>query len=257
MTVVQYQRRERLVAIRLNRPDHLNALTRQMMDDLRIAFERIEREENLRTVVITGNGRAFCSGTDIIRLVKVDENGARDLAIQGQELCKQIEHCSVPVIAAINGIAAGGGCELALACHLRIASTNAEFSLPETTLGVTPGYGGTQRLAREIGRARALEIILTGRRISATEAFRIGLINQVCESAALYSQVEMLASDIAQQAPLAVRACLRAVVDGMPLTLEDGLALEAECFARLFGTKDMKEGTRAFLEKRVAKFTGT
>jgi enoyl-CoA hydratase len=160
------------------------------------------------------------------------------------------------VIAAVNGIAAGGGCELALACHIRIASANAQFSLPETRLGVIPAYGGTQRLAREIGNGRALEMMLTGRTVDAGEALRYGLINHVVPGRELLSQAERLALEIAGLAPLAIRACLEAVIRGAELPLADGLALEAKLFASLFATDDVREGTSAFLEKRAPVFKG-
>jgi enoyl-CoA hydratase/carnithine racemase len=178
------------------------------------------------------------------------------VAERGQQLCNQIEQSPVPVIAAINGIAAGGGCELALACHLRIATPLAKFSLPETKLGIIPGYGGTQRLTRELGRARALELVLTSGTINAENALRLGLVNRVVDASELLAAAEALAREITQLAPLAIRACLKAVVRGTELPLEEGLALEAKLFASLFATEDMREGTRAFLEKRKPVFKG-
>jgi enoyl-CoA hydratase len=248
--------------VRLNRPDKLNALSGEMMIELSETFARIATDSEVRAVILTGAGdRAFCAGTDIgelsDRTTSEDcTNQARAIAERGQAVCDQIASFGVPVIAAINGLAAGGGCELALACHLRLAAENAEFSLPETKLGVIPGYGGTQRAAREIGPGRALEMMLTGRVVLAAEASRIGLVNRVVAQATLLSEAESLAAQIATLAPLAIRACLEAVTRGIELPLAEGLALEAELFSGLFATADMREGTRAFLEKRGPVFKG-
>jgi enoyl-CoA hydratase len=249
--------RDALAVVRLNRADKLNALSRSMLDELDEAFERIESERSVRAVILTGAGeRAFCAGTDISELAGLDETGAREAAQRGQKVCDHVEHCHVPVIAAVNGLAAGGGCELALACHIRIASTQAQFSLPETKLGVIPAYGGTQRLARNVGKGRALEMMLTGVSLSAEDALKTGLVNRVTSQEQLLTEAESLAREIAAVAPLAIRACLEAVTRGMEMTLDDGLVLEAELFSSLFATEDMREGTRAFLEKRAPVFQG-
>ena len=271
--------------IRLSRPDKLNALTRAMILDLSVHFKNIAQQSDLRAVIITGDGeKAFCAGTDIAELTEVaerredceEENAAQDedsgpghdcaaaqredaaceVSERGQALCNQIENCGVPVIASVNGIAAGGGCELALACHLRIASENARFSLPETKLALVPAYGATQRLAREIGNGRALEMMLTGKIVGAEEALQFGLINRIAPASELLAQAKDLAGEIAELAPLAIRACLEAVNKGSELPLAEGLALEAKLFAKLFATEDVREGTRAFLEKRKPVFTG-
>lgn len=258
MSLILLERRAAIAIFSLNRPEKLNALSREMLMALSEAFKQLESQPGLRAIILTGAGeRAFCAGTDISQLTGLDKNGAREASERGQAVCDQIESFPVPVIAAVNGIAAGGGCELALACHLRMASTNAEFSLPEIKLGVIPGYGGTQRLPREIGYGRALDVMLTGKTLSAEEAFRIGLVNRVTEPAVLLSEAELLANDIAKLAPLAIRACLQAVTQGLELQLEEGLALETELFAGLFATEDMREGTGAFLEKRTPVFKGT
>jgi enoyl-CoA hydratase len=252
-----YERRDSLAIIRLNRPEKLNALSREMIKAVGGALEELERQPELRAVILTGVGdRAFCVGTDISELSALDESEARETSRLGQAICGQIESFPVPVIAAINGLAVGGGCELALACHIRLASENAQFSLPETKLGVIPGYGGTQRLAREIGRGRALEMILIGRILSAVEAFQYGLINRVTDKSELLAEAESVAVEIAKLAPLAIRACLQAVTRGLELPLKEGLAIERELFASLFTTEDMREGTRAFLEKRSPIFKG-
>lgn len=252
------ERRGSIAIIRLNRPEKHNALSRAMLEDLSGAFKQLENQSDLRAVILTGSGEAaFCAGTDINELAGLDQNGARAASERGQAVCNQIENCPVPVIAAINGIAAGGGCELALACHLRIASTKAQFTLPETKLGMIPAYGGTQRLPREIGYGRALEVMLTGKVLSAEQGYQFGLVNQVTDPADVLTAAESLAKDISTLAPLAVRACLKAVTRGLELPLQEGLALEAELFASLFATQDMREGTRAFLEKRTPVFKGT
>ena len=255
---ISEERRESFAIIRLNRPEKFNALSREMIFALSEIFANLESQTDLRAIVLTGAGdRSFCAGTDIGELGGLDKDGAREVSERGQALCNQIESCGMPVIAAVNGIAAGGGCELALACHLRIASADAQFSLPETKLGIIPGYGGTQRLAREIGHGRALEMILTGRTVSAAEALRFGLINSIVSAGDLLAKAESLAREIANLAPLAIRACLEAVTRGAELPLLEGLALEAKLFASLFASDDVREGTRAFLEKRSPVFRGS
>jgi enoyl-CoA hydratase len=254
---VIYELSDSVALVRLNRPEKLNALTSGTLAELREVFEGIERERNVRAVILTGTGRrAFSAGTDIAELAEMNVEEARQAAKRGQEVCDLIESCPVPVIAAVNGLAAGGGCELALACHIRLASEEARFSLPETKLGVFPAYGGTQRLARVVGSGRALEMMLTGAQVTADEALRIGLVNRVVESKQLLSEAETLAREIAKLAPLAIRACLEAVTRGLSLSLKEGLELEAELFSRLFSSEDMREGTRAFLEKRAPFFKG-
>jgi enoyl-CoA hydratase len=255
--MVTFELRDSVALVSLDRPEKLNALTAEMLVELGRAFERIEQARDIRAVILTGTGdRAFSAGTDISELAEMDEERALDAARRGQEVCERIEGCKVPVIAAVNGLAAGGGFELALACHLRIASMSARFSLPETSLGVIPGYGGTQRLARVTGSGRALELMLTGAELSADEALRTGLVNATAPPAALLPEAEQLARTIAKLAPLAIRACLKAVTHGLTLPLAEGLELEARLFSSLFATEDVREGTRAFLEKRQPEFKG-
>ena len=254
---VSFELRDGVAWVVLDRPEKLNALSAEMLDELAEAFTRIAREGEARACIITGAGeRAFSAGTDIGLLRDLDSEGARGAALRGQNVCELIERCNVPVIAAVGGVAAGGGCELALACHIRLASDTAEFSLPETKLGVIPAYGGTQRLPRAIPAGRALELMLTGAKLSAQDALRLGLVNRVVEPARLLAEAETLARSIAELAPLAISACLEAVTRGLSLPLEEGLRLEAELFSRLFETEDMREGTRAFLEKRTPVFKG-
>lgn len=255
MSLILLERREAIAIVRLNRPEKRNALSRTMLEELRIAFEQFENEQNLTTVILTGSGDAFCAGTDIAELADLDQDEALATSERGQSVCNQIENCSVPVIGAINGIAAGGGCELALACHLRIVSLDARFTLPETLLGVIPAYGGTHRLPREIGYSRALEVMLTGGEITAKRAFELGLVNRIADGDVLVA-AELLARDMSKLAPLAIRGCLKAVVRGLELSLAEGLVIESEIFASLFGTQDVREGTRAFLEKRAPVFKG-
>ena len=255
--MVTFELHDSIAVVRLDRPEKLNALTREMLLELGEAFGRIEGERDIRAVILTGAGdRAFSAGTDISELAAMDIDEAWQAARRGQEVCERIERCGVPVIAAANGVAAGGGFELVLACHIRIASTTARFSLPETALGIIPGYGGTQRLARATGSGRALEMMLTGAEVSAEEALRLGLVSATVAPDALLSAAETLARKIASLAPLAIRACLKAVTQGLTLPLEEGLELEAELFSSLFATEDMREGTRAFLEKRAPVFQG-
>lgn len=258
MSLILLERRDAIAIVRLNRSEKLNALSRAMLRDLSDAFTQLERQSDLRAVILTGSGEsAFCAGTDINELAELNQDEARAASERGQAVCNQIENCPVPVIAAIKGIAAGGGCELALACHLRIASTNAQFTLPETKLGLIPAYGGTQRLTREIGYGRGLEVMLTGKAISAEEGYQFGLVNQITDAVDVFTAAESLTREISTLAPLAVRACLRAVTQGLELPLNEGMALEAELFSSLFATQDTREGTRAFLEKRPPVFKGT
>ena len=251
------ERRDSLAIIQLNRPDELKALTRGMLQALTVAFNTITKESDTRAVILTGIGeRAFCSDTVIGQLNGQHEHDRLELASRTTEVCDQIEDCSVPVIAAVNGLASGSGLELALACHIRIASSNAQFVLPEAKEYQVAGKSGTQLLEREIGESRALEQMLAERTLSAEEALKFGIVNRVTEPAALLSQTELLGIEIAKCAPLAIRACLQAVTRGLKLSLADGLALEAELFSSLFDTEDMREGTNAFLTKRTPVFKG-
>ncbi|MFN2530199.1 MAG: enoyl-CoA hydratase/isomerase family protein [Pyrinomonadaceae bacterium] len=254
---IELERREQVAIVRLNRSNKLNALSSEMFSLLEDVLRELQPDCGLRSLILTGAGdRAFCAGTDISALIDVNESSARNVSSRGQSLCNKIEKFPVPVIAAINGIAAGGGCELALSCHLRIASSHASFSLPETSLGIIPAYGGTQRLAREVGIGRAVEIMIAGQTLSAETALEIGLINRLTAPSDLMDEALSIAARIAQLAPLAIRACLRAVIDGSELPLNEGLELERELFASLFATDDVSEGTTAFVEKRKPQFKG-
>lgn len=246
-----------VMQITVDRQEKLNALNRQVMAQLHEAFERAAEDESVRCVTLTGAGdRAFVAGADISEFLPLDGQGAESLIRQGHALMALIESLGKPVIAAINGYALGGGCELALACTLRIASSTAQIGLPEVSLGLMPGYGGTQRLSRLIGAGRALEMMLTGKPVDATKALQSGLVNAVVEPGELGETVRGMAARLARSAPIAMKGIMEAVRRGIDLPLDDALKLEATGFAGLFDTHDMREGTAAFIEKRKPEFTG-
>ena len=243
--------------ITINRPSVLNALNRQTMDELRHAALEVRRREDVRVLVITGAGeKAFVAGADITELAKLTPVEARDLALKGQHVLELIEQLGKPSIAAINGFALGGGCELAMACTFRLAAETARLGQPEINLGLIPGYAGTQRLARLVGRDRALDLVLTGRHVTADEALAIGLVTRVVPSAMLLDEARALAAVLAAKPAVAVRHALDAVNRGVEQPFADGCALEASLFALCVATEDMREGTAAFIEKRKPAFTG-
>lgn len=246
-----------IVTLTLNRPEVLNALNLQLFDDLERAFKGIERDSSVHVILLTGAGeKAFAAGADIAELATLNSEAAEAKALRGQSVLTLIEASTRPVIACINGFALGGGCELALACTLRLAAETASLGQPEVKLGLIPGYGGTQRLPRLVGPSAALKLILTGQIVSAAEAFRIGLVDEVVPVAELLSRGRVIASQIASQAPLAVRAALEAVHRGLALPMSEALNAEAEIFGRLAGTADKQEGVEAFLAKRRPNFRG-
>jgi enoyl-CoA hydratase len=247
---------DRIATITIDRPDKLNALDDATINELAATVHRVRADAGVGGVIITGAGRAFVAGADIAELAEQKPNDARARALRGQAVYRSIESSPKPFIAAVNGFALGGGCELALACHIRIASETAKFGQPEVKLGLLPGYGGTQRLARLVGRGLALELLLTGETIGATEAYRLGIVNRVVPPTELLHVARALMSQILANGPVAVAMCLDAVDRGLSLPLDDGLALEASYFGLLAATTDAQEGTRAFLEKRPANFTG-
>jgi enoyl-CoA hydratase len=254
---ILFERRGGIGYVTINRPDKLNALNRKVLDELDDCFHAIQDDEEVRVVILTGAGeKAFVAGADLNELATLAPLEGRDFSRRGQGTLDLIENLGKPVIAAVNGYALGGGCELAMACALRIASENARFGQPEVKLGIIPGYGGTQRLTRLVGKGRALEMILSGEPIGAQEAYRIGLVNQVVPAAELAAAAETLARKIAANAPLAIKFVLEAVNRGLEMTREQGQFLEAVLFGLCCTTADMKEGTQAFLEKRPPKFTG-
>lgn len=244
----------------LNRAHKLNAIDNTMIDALLAALDEIECDEAIRAVVLTGAGRAFSAGADIRGFAGSVERGAqvalREFVRRGQALTKRIETFPKPIIAAVNGLAYGGGCEVVEACPLAVASTAATFAKPEINLGFPPPFGGTQRLPRLIGRKRALAMILTGDPIPASEAARIGLVNEVVPPAQLLPRAHALASRIAEKSALAVAACLESVTRGINLSIDEGLAVESNQFARMVPTRDIREGVRAFIERRRPDFQG-
>lgn len=242
-----------ICTLTVNRPEKLNALNNKVLDELNAAVDSIKDDLKVKAVVITGAGeKAFVAGADIKELSALDPVSGEKVSKRGQDIFQKIEDLTIPVIAAINGYALGGGCELALACHLRIASNNAALGLPEVSLGLIPGYGGTQRLTRAIGKAKALECIMTGRQIKADEAFEIGLVNQVVEGNPVEEAKAML-HKILKQGPVAIKNAILAVKHSGS---ENGFDTEAKLFGELCGTADFKEGTSAFLEKRKPNFSG-
>jgi enoyl-CoA hydratase len=247
---------DRIATVTINRPDKLNALNDTVMRELGAVIDELGTNKDVGAVIITGAGRAFVAGADISRLAVAQNGDLEKFARAGQAVFRRIELSSKPVIAAVNGFALGGGCELALACHVRIASTQAKFGLPEVKLGLIPGYGGTQRLPRLVGRGVALQLILTGDTIDGTEAARVGLANAVAEPDALLGTARAMAATMLKNAPIALARAIEAVDVGLDTTIEDGLRLEARLFGSLEATADMREGTKAFLEKRPAEFRG-
>jgi enoyl-CoA hydratase len=249
--------RDRIARLTVNRPDKLNALNRATLQEMEGAFAECSSDPAVGVVILTGSGaKAFIAGADINELAQQSPVEGREYARFGQRLFQRIENLGKPVLAAINGYALGGGCEIALACTLRFASSSARFGQPEVNLGLIPGYGGTQRLARLVGRGKAQELILTGEMIDAAEALRIGLVNQVFAPEELLPKTEAVASIILSRGPLAVRYAMEAIHLGLNMRLEEGLDYEATLFSVLCASQDMKEGTRAFLEKRKPKFEG-
>jgi len=249
---------QNIATITLNRPQVLHALNTEVFDELELAFTTLSLETDIRAVLLTGSGeKAFAAGADINELVATDRITGEQKSLRGQSVFHLINTCGKPVIALINGFALGGGCELALACHLRIASDKARLGQPEVKLGLLPGYGGSQRLPRLVGPSAALKLLLTGEIIGATEALRIGLVDEVVPAENLLTRGRELAQIIAAQAPLAVSACLEAVRRGADLPLDQALALEANLFGQLCASADKAEGTRAFLEKRPAIWTNS
>ncbi|MBI4565948.1 MAG: enoyl-CoA hydratase/isomerase family protein [Planctomycetes bacterium] len=254
---IKLEERDGIAVVTVNRPEKLNALNGTVIAELHETFSALKSKPEIRSVVLTGAGdKAFIAGADIAELAACDPAAARENARRGQALTLAIEHLGKPVIAAVNGYALGGGCELALACSMRLASENAKLGQPEVKLGIICGYGGSQRLPRLVGRGRALEMLLSGEPIDAAEALRIGLVNRVVKREALLGEAEALARKFLAVGPVAVNYTLEAVDRGLDLPLEKALEWEAELFSRCFATSDMKEGTRAFLEKRAPKFTG-
>jgi len=254
---ILYQVEDGIALITVNRPKVLNALNSATYEELRQAFLAAGKNEGVGAVILTGSGdKAFVAGADINELAVQSPVGAAEFSRRSLEALALIENLGKPVIAAVNGFALGGGCELAMACHIRIASASASFGQPEVSLGIIPGNGGTQRLARLVGKGRAIEIVLTGAMVDAQEAYRIGLVNKVVPPENLLAAAKEMAGKIMTKGPVAVRLSLQAIHHGMEMSLREGLELEANLFGLVFSTDDMKEGTRAFLERRKPQFKG-
>ncbi len=247
---------DRIATIATNRPDKLNALNDQLITELGLAVDEALGRDDVAGVILTGTGRAFVAGADIGEVGGSTPAQARMLARKGQEVFRKFETSPKPTAAAVNGFALGGGCELAMCCHVRVASEAAKFGQPEVKLGLIPGYGGTQRLPRLVGKGRALQLLLTGEMVDAQEAYRIGLANLVVPAAELMERTRALVTAMIANAPLALALTVETVNAGYDLPLEEALRFEATAFGLAAATEDMAEGTKAFLEKRPARFTG-
>ena len=247
---------DRIATLSVNRPDKLNALNDATVAELGSAIDEVRSRDDIGGLIVTGTGRAFVAGADISELASQTPTIAKARAQTGQHVFRKFETSPKPVIAAVNGFALGGGCELALACHIRIASDKAKFGQPEVKLGTCPGYGGTQRLSRIVGKGRAIQLLTTAEMIDAAEAYRIGLVNKVVSGDDLISAATEMMKQILANGPLAVALCIEAVDRGLEMSLEEGMVLEANHFGLLAATEDMTEGMKAFLEKRTPVFGG-
>jgi len=252
-----FETKNKIAYITLNRPDKLNALNWKTMQELAEALSGVRDDLNVAGIILTGAGeKAFAAGADINELAQQTPVGAKEFSKQSQEILRLMEQFPKPIIAAVNGFCLGGGCELAMACHMRIASEKAKFGQPEVNLGIMCGNGGSQRLPRLVGKGRAIELLVTGNMIDGAEAYRIGLANKVVPPGQLIKTCEDILAAVAKKAPIAVKLTLEAVIHGMEMTLEEGVQLEANLFGMCFSTEDMKEGTKAFIGKRQANFQG-
>lgn len=257
MSMVKLEKTEHIGIIRIDRPDAMNSLNEQVLTELNAELEKAEADPEIRAVIITGEGKAFVAGADIARMQELDEQAGFDFGRLGQQVFRRIETMDKVVIAAVNGFALGGGCELAMACDIRIAGERAKFGQPEVSLGITPGYSGTQRLPRLVGKGKAMELILTGSIITAEIAASIGLINHVVPQESIMEEAMVMAKKIAENAPLAVSYSKKAIQKGLEITdVDQAILVEAEYFGKCFATSDQKEGMTAFLEKRKPEFTG-
>jgi enoyl-CoA hydratase len=255
-TFVDVTHDEHVSTLTINRPDKLNALSQEVLDDLSKAVEEVERRDGVRAAIITGTGKAFVAGADIAAMKDMNQAQGRGFGATGHKLFARLEHLRIPFIAAVNGFALGGGCELALACDFIYASSKAKFGQPEVSLGIIPGFGGTQRLPRRVGPGVARELIYTGKMIDAAEALRIGLVNAVFEPDELLPAAKKAAVDIATKGPLAVAQSKRLIREGMHVPLVQAIKLEQDAFGASFDTYDQEEGMAAFLEKRTPNFKG-
>ncbi len=248
--------KQNILIVHINRPDKLNALNKEVFDELEQVLNEVYISEEIRSVIITGAGeKSFVAGADISELVKLNVSEAKLVAERGQKIFQRIEDCTKPIIAVVNGFALGGGCELAMACHFRIASPNAKFGQPEVNLGLIPGYGGTQRLVQLIGKGRAIELLISGNMIDADTALQYGLVNAIVPQPELLEKAVAILNKINTKAPYAIAKCIEAA-NAVYNETKNGFSIELDGFANCFATEDMKEGTSAFLEKRAPKFKG-
>lgn len=250
MAFVELQQQGNVAVVTINRPEVLNALNSQVIHELDAVLTQIKANEDMHVVVITGAGRSFVAGADIAEMSEYSAYDAKAFSISGNNVFMRLTRFNRPVIAAVNGFALGGGCELAMACDIRIASEKAKFGMPEVGLGIMPGFGGTQRLARLVSPGMAKQLIYTARNIKADEALRIGLVNAVYPAAELLAAAEKMADTIAKNAPIAVRACKKAINEGLDVDMDEAIVIEEKLFGSCFETEDQKEGMGAFLEKR-------
>lgn len=257
MNMIKLEKQENIAILRIDRPEAMNSLNAQVLSELADGLDEIENDCGIKVVIITGEGKAFVAGADIAFMHGLDEQSGYDFGRLGQQVFRRIETMEKPVIAAVNGFALGGGCELAMACDIRIASERAKFGQPEVGLGIIPGYSGTQRLPRLVGKGKAMELILTGNIITAETAGSIGLVDQVVPQESLMDEALAMARKIAGNGPVAIAYAKKAIQQGTELSdMDAAILLEADYFGKCFSTSDQKEGMAAFLEKRKPQFTG-
>lgn len=256
LKTIKYEIKGNIGVLTISRPEVLNALDAEVLKEISEVINTVEKDETVKALIVTGEGRSFVAGADIGAQSELDLEGGRNWGRNGSAIFRRLELLSVPTIAAVNGFALGGGCELALACDMIIASEKAKFGQPEVSLGITPGFSGTQRLPRKVGKAKAMEMILTGDMIKAEEALRIGLVNKVVAPDRLMDETMELAAGIIKNAPLAVKYSKAAISRGLEMDIDSAIALENELFAMCFASRDQKEGMKAFLDKRSAQFVG-
>ena len=256
MSVVLFEKKENIAIIKINRPEAMNALNGDVLNAIDAAVDQAMADDEVRVVIFTGEGKAFVAGADIAQMSVMNEKEGYDFGVLGSRVFRKIEMMDKPSIAAVNGFALGGGCELAMSCDIRYASAKAKFGQPEVGLGITPGYCGTQRMTRICGKSKAMELILTGEMINAEEAKAIGLVSKVVEPETLMEEAMTLAGKIAKNAPLAVKYSAQAMKRGIEVPMEEAIKIENELFAKCFATQDQKEGMAAFLGKRKAEFQG-
>lgn len=256
MSVVLLEKKDGVAILKINRPEALNSINSEVLQGISDAVDDVAADPEIRVMIVTGEGKAFVAGADIAAMSVMNQEQGLAFGRLGAKVFRKIETMDKPSIAAVNGFALGGGCELAMACDIRLASEKAKFGQPEVSLGITAGYSGTQRLPRIVGKSVAMELLLTGGQIKAAEALRIGLVSKVTEPEALMSEAMDLAARIMKNAPLAVKYTVMAIKEGLEAPMEEAIEIESKLFAKCFATEDQKEGMKAFLEKRAAEFKG-